>query len=81
MWRELLAPPGNGQDLFLLEVPRIRSNALCGVGLHADAAHECTFTLQPSKRLADGLHTIAIRQFDEGLQVGGITWALRPIRN
>ena len=81
MWRELLAPPGNGQDLFLLEVPRIRSNALCGVGLHADAAHECTFILQPSKRLADGLHTIAIRQFDEGVQVGGITWALRPIRN
>lgn len=79
MWRELLAPATKG--MFLLEVPRIRSNALCGVRLHAGAAHECRFILQPSKRLADGLHTIAIRQFDENLQVGGITWALRPIRN
>jgi subtilisin family serine protease len=79
MWRELLMRDRNGQ--FVLDVPRIRSNALCGLRLHADAAHECRFVLQPSMRLADGIHTIAIRQFDDGLQVGGITWALRPIRN
>jgi serine protease len=81
MWRELLVPTRKERGMFQLEVPRIRSNAVCGVRLHGDAAHECRFILQPSKQLADGLHTIAIRQFDDGLQVGAITWALRPIRN
>ncbi len=61
-----------------VEVPRLRSNPLCGVRLHADAAHECRFVLHPSKGLALGTHTIAIRQFDDDLQVGGVTWALRP---
>ena len=65
----------------MLEVPRLRSNAFCDVRLTAAVAHKCRFILKPSKGLAAGLHTIAIRQFEQGIQVGGITWALRPKRN
>ena len=77
-WRELAAQSRDGD--LTIEVPRLGSNALCGVRLHADAAHECRFVLLPSKGLAQGTHTIAIRQFDADLQVGGVTWALRPRR-
>jgi hypothetical protein len=64
----------------VLEVPRLRSNAFCGVRIAAAAAHKCRFMLKPSKGLAAGLHTIAVRQFEQGMQVGGVTWALRPKR-
>jgi hypothetical protein len=77
-WREQAHP--RGERYLALDVPRLRSNPMCGVRLHAGAAHRCRFVLQPSKGLAAGLHTVEIRQFDEGLQVGGITWALRPKR-
>ncbi len=75
-WLERAERTRNGG--LSVEVPRLRSNPLCGVRLHADAAHECRFVLHPSKGLALGTHTIAIRQFDDDLQVGGVTWALRP---
>jgi serine protease len=42
------------------------------------AAHECRFLVEPEEGLAAGVHTIAMRQFAEGIQVGGITWALQP---
>jgi hypothetical protein len=64
----------------ILEVPRLRSNPFCNVRLATAAAHKCRFILNPSRGLAAGLHTIAVRQFDQGTQVGGITWALRPKR-
>ena len=63
-----------------LEIPRLRGNELCGVRLRAGAAHECRFVLQPTKSLASGVHTIAIRQYDGAIQVGGVTWALRPAK-
>jgi serine protease len=75
-WRERLSITGRG--LAVLELPRLRGNAFCGVALHAGAAHGCRFVLRPSKGMANGLHTIEIRQFDGPLQVGGVTWALRP---
>jgi hypothetical protein len=77
-WRELVGP--GGEEHLMLEVPRLRSNAFCGVRLHAGAAHECRFVLRPSKGMAAGLHTVEIRQFDDELQVGGIAWALRSKR-
>jgi hypothetical protein len=59
--------------------PRLRSNALCGVRLPADVAYWCRFVVRPSRGLAAGVHTVGgIRQFDGDLQVGGVTWALRP---
>ncbi len=78
-WRDLVRAGRNGG--YVLEVPRLRSNALCQVRLHAGAAHQCRFVLQPSKGLAAGLHIVEIRQFDGDTQVGGITWALRPRRD
>lgn len=77
IWQEAVKMEGKHA---VLEVPRLRSNGLCGIRLPAAAALKCRFVLKPSKGLAAGRHTIAIRQFDEGLQVGGITWALRPKR-
>jgi hypothetical protein len=74
-WRERIRM---NKDRAVLEVPRLRSNAFCGVRLTAAAAHKCRFILQPSKGLAGGLHTIAVRQYEQGIQVGGVTWALRP---
>jgi hypothetical protein len=59
------------KEHLVLKVPRLRSNAFCGVRLHPGAAHECRFVLQPSKGMVAGLHTVEIRQFDDGLQVGG----------
>jgi hypothetical protein len=78
-WRELLEP--TDKDRFLLKVPRLRNTAFCGVRLHADAAHECKFVLQPSKGMARGSHRVAIRQYHGDLQVGGINWLLRPERH
>ncbi len=75
-WRERLA---HKKDVAILEVPRLRSNALCGA-LLAPEALKCRFVLKPSKGLAAGNHTIAIRQFENGVQVGGITWMLRPAK-
>lgn len=77
-WRELLRP-GERDDLAL-DVPRLRGSALCGVRLHAGAAHACRFILAPGKGLARGTHTVAVRQFFEGLEVGRVTWALRPAK-
>jgi len=77
-WRELVRP--GEKEQLLLEVPRLRSNAFCGVRLHAAAAHACRFVLLSGKGLAAGLHTVAIRQYYEGQPVGGVTWALRPAR-
>ena len=77
-WREIVRRTDN--EHLVLEVPRLRSNAFCGVRLHAGAAHECRFVVAPSKGMAAGLHTVEIRQFDEDLQVGGVAWALRPAR-
>lgn len=74
-WRERLSMTKRG--VAVLELPRLRGNAFCGVPLHAGAAHKCRFVLRPSKGMANGLHTIEIRQFDGELQVGGVTWALR----
>jgi hypothetical protein len=34
--------------------------------------------VHPSGALAAGLHTIAVRQLYGDLEVGRITWALRP---
>ena len=39
-------------------------SGLCGVSLFAGAAHECRFIVEPTKSLGNGLHTIAIRQYD-----------------
>jgi len=75
-WRERLA---HKKDVAILEVPRLRSNALCGAVLPPEAL-KCRFVLKPSKGLAAGNHTIAIRQFENGVQVGGITWMLRPAK-
>jgi hypothetical protein len=77
-WRELVEAGEKGRAL--LPVPRLRLNEFCGVSLFAGAAHECRFVVQPSKSLAAGLHTIAIRQYDGPIQVGGVTWALRPTK-
>jgi serine protease len=76
MWRERLT---FRKDRAILEVPRLRSNALCGALLPPEAL-QCRFILKPSKRLAAGNHTIAIRQFEAGVQVGGVTWMLRPAK-
>lgn len=76
-WRErIIREDGKA----VLEVPRLRGNALCGVQIAGAAAYKCRFVLKPSKGLAAGMHTIAVRQFEQGIQVGGITWALRPKR-
>ncbi|MEA2181733.1 MAG: hypothetical protein QOF69_918 [Solirubrobacteraceae bacterium] len=77
-WRERVRPGGN-EDM-VLEVPRLRRNAICGVRLHADALHKCRFVVRPSKGMAAGLSTVEIRQFDGDLQVGGVKWGLRPKR-
>lgn len=76
MWRERLT---FRKDRAILEVPRLRSNALCGALLPPEAL-PCRFFLRPSKRLAAGNHTIAIRQFEAGVQLGGVTWMLRPVK-
>ena len=78
IWQERIT--SKGRDTAVLEVPRLRSNAFCDVRLTAAAVHKCRFILKPSKGLATGLHTIAVRQFEQGIQVGGVTWALRPKR-
>lgn len=77
-WRERVRR--GGEEEMVLEVPRLRSNAMCGVRLHADALHESRFVVRPSKGMAAGLSTVEIRQFDGDLQVGGVKWALRPKR-
>ena len=77
-WQELIEWTKDGDAL--LEVPRLRANQFCGLALHAGAAHECRFIVEPTKSLAHGLHTIAIRQFDGPIQVGGVTWALRSAK-
>jgi hypothetical protein len=78
LWQEKL---GNmDRNKAVLEIPRLRSNAFCNMRLPLAAALRCRFVLQPSKGLAAGLHTIAVRQFEQGIQVGGITWALRTNR-
>jgi hypothetical protein len=78
LWQEKL---GNmDRNKAVLEIPRLRSNAFCNMHLPLAAALRCRFILQPSKGLAAGLHTIAVRQFEQGIQVGGITWALRANR-
>ena len=74
-WRERLVEGRRGR--VQLELPRLRANAFCAIALHAGVAHRCRFVLRPSKGMANGLHTIEIRQFDGDLQVGGVTWALR----
>ncbi len=78
VWRERFT--SKGKKKAVLEVPRLRSNAFCDVRITAAAAHKCRFIFKPSKGLAAGLHTIAVRQFEQGIQVGGVTWALRPKR-
>lgn len=75
-WQERIV--SRGKDKAVLEIPRLRSNAFCGVRLPAAAALRCRFVLQPSKGLSAGQHTITVRQFEKGFQLGGITWALRP---
>ena len=77
-WRERLRR--DGDELLLLDIPRLRSNAFCGVRMHADAAHECRFIVRPSRGMAAGKHTIEVRQFAADLQVGGVGWVLRPKR-
>lgn len=77
-WQERVIK--KGKNKAALEVPRLRSNAFCGIRLSMAAAHHCRFILKPSKGLAGGLHTISVQQFEQGVQVGGITWALRPAR-
>ena len=75
VWRERIT---HRKNAAILDVPRLRSNALCGVVLPPEAL-KCRFLLKPSKGLGAGSHTIAIRQYEDGLQVGGITWMLRPV--
>lgn len=77
-WQERIV--SKSKNKVVLEVPRLRSNALCGVRLTAAAAHKCRFILKPTKGLAAGTHTISVRQYEQGMQVGGVTWALRPKR-
>jgi hypothetical protein len=75
-WRDLLRTGRHDDDT--VELPRLRSNALCGVRLPADTAHWCRFVVRPSRSLAAGVHTVGIRQFDGDLQWAAVTWALRP---
>lgn len=75
VWRERIK---HNKERAILEVPRLRSNPLCGVRLPGAANLPCRFVLQQSKGLKAGNHTIAIRQFEKNVQVGAITWMLRP---
>jgi len=76
-WRELVRR--GDKEHLVLKVPRLRSNAFCGVRLHPGAAHECRFVLQPSKGMVactlsrSGNSTTDCRS-------AGVTWALRPKR-
>ena len=78
VWQERIT--SKGKNKAILEIPRLRSNAFCDVRIAAAAAHKCQFILKPSKGLATGIHTIAVRQFEQGMQVGGVKWALCPKR-
>jgi hypothetical protein len=59
-------------------LPRIRSLPLCNVRLNRSSRHKCRLIIQGSKSLSKGSHSVAIRQIFEGLEVGRVTWVLRP---
>lgn len=68
-----------GEDRSVgLRLPRLRSLPLCGVHLGPNDRFATRLVVRPSGALAAGLHTIAVRQFYGDLEVGRITWALRP---
>jgi serine protease len=61
-----------------IALPRTPTIRLRDVLLRAGARHASRFVVNPGPGLAAGMHRIAIRQVWEGVEVGGITWALRP---
>jgi hypothetical protein len=74
-WRDLLRP--GRHDDYVVELPSLRSNALCGAGCRGRRALvpvRCPALPGPGREGPRRGNS----QFDGDLQVGGVTWALRP---
>jgi hypothetical protein len=50
------------------------------VKIGRSARHRCKFIIYNSKTLDSSLHTISIKQIYEGMEVGRVSWAMRPLR-
>ena len=61
-----------------LRLPSRRALNTRGVILPAEARYPSRFVLRPARGLMLGTHRLSIRQLWNGLEVGRITWALRP---
>jgi hypothetical protein len=48
------------------------------IRLPAGVRHSVRLLLEPSADLDAGLHTVTLRQFSDGRQIGSVTWVLRP---
>ncbi len=61
-----------------LKLPKLRCFQFNSVMLPAKARLSCKFILKGSKSLKKGTHYFGIHQLYNGVEVGGITWALKP---
>lgn len=59
-------------------LPHLRRIRLCNLLLPKGAKYKCRFIVSGREGFENGVHQIAIRQIFEKLEVGRITWAIRP---
>lgn len=63
-----------------VRLPAVPRLPLGHVRLPRAARYPCRLLVRAAEGLGEGWHTVAIRQFFEGLEVGRVTWAVRAER-